>query len=56
MPAEELRLPPGYHLNAVTDPDVTMLRRPDGTVVAIFGVEADLQEIERVAWEDHEQR
>ncbi len=53
---EELGLPPGYYLNAVTDPDVTILRGPDGSVVAIFGVEADPREIERVAWEDHEQR
>jgi hypothetical protein len=45
-------LPPGYRLDLVADPDVIILRRPDGTVVARFTYAADTEQIRRVAEED----
>ena len=46
------RLPPGYRVDRIGDPDVIVLRREDGTVVARFTQNADLQEIRRAAEED----
>jgi hypothetical protein len=53
MPADETsRLPPGYRLDLVGDPCVIVLRREDGTVVARFSRNGDLEEIRRAAEED----
>ena len=50
-------LPTGYRLDDETDPDFAVLRRGDGSEVAVFSaVGADPKEVERVAWEDHRQR
>ncbi len=49
-------LPTGYRLDDATDPDFVVLRRPDGSEVAVFGERAGLREIERRAWEDHRER
>ncbi len=47
-----LRLPPGYH--AHLDPDVLVLGRADGSVVARFnGPGLVAEEVERAAWEDY---
>ena len=46
------RLPPGYRLDRIGDPDVIVLRREDGTVVARFTQNADQKEITRAAEED----
>jgi hypothetical protein len=47
-----LRLPPGYH--AHLDPDVLVLRRTDGSVVARFsGQGLVAEEVESAAWEDY---
>jgi hypothetical protein len=47
-----LRLPPGYH--AHLDPDVLVLGRADGSVVAWFnGRELVAEEVEQAAWEDY---
>jgi hypothetical protein len=44
-------LPLGYYLHR--DPDLLMLRRSDGSLVAAFYAEgADLLEVELTAWED----
>ena len=43
-------LPSGYHLD---ESDLLILRREDGSEVAVFGATgADPREIERAAWED----
>ncbi len=47
-----LYLPSGYRLDETTDPDFSVLRRPDGSEAAAFGEKADPREIERAAWED----
>ena len=47
------RLPAGYRLDLVSDPDVITLRRTDGTVVARFTRFADPEEIRQTAEEDH---
>jgi hypothetical protein len=53
-PEPELRLPPGYRLDR-SDPDVWMLRRPEGWVVAYFSAQGAIREaIEQTAWADHE--
>jgi hypothetical protein len=45
-------LPPGYRLEL--DPDVLVLRRPDGSTVAVFSaVWADPEDVEREAREDY---
>ncbi len=47
-----LRLPPGYH--AHPDPEVLVLGRADGSVVAPFsGRSFFAEEVERAAWEDY---
>ena len=46
-----MELPPGYRLRL--DPDLPVLCRPDGSVVAAFSARGALAErIEAVAWED----
>jgi hypothetical protein len=50
---ETLWLPPGYRLDLVSDPDVIILRRSDGTVVSRFTHTANTKEIRRAAEEDH---
>jgi hypothetical protein len=48
----DLRLPPGYSVHH--DPDVLVLRRADGSVVARFsGRGLDPEQVERAAREDH---
>jgi hypothetical protein len=49
---ETSKLPPGYRLDLISDPDVIVLRRPDGTIVARFTRFTDPQEIRRAAEED----
>ena len=39
-----------------TDPELVILRRPDGSEVAVFGELADPREVERAAWEDFKGR
>jgi hypothetical protein len=47
-----LRFPPGYH--AHPDPDVLVLERADGSVVARFSSRGVVAEaVERAAWEDY---
>ena len=46
------RLPPGYRLDLVDDPDVIVIRREDGTFVDRFTHNADPKEIKRTAEED----
>jgi hypothetical protein len=49
-----LGLPSGYR--AHFDPDVLVLKRADGSVVARFsGLGFAAEEVERTAWEDHGQ-
>jgi hypothetical protein len=49
-------LPDDYYLDE-TDPDEVVLRRRDGSEVAVFSAtEADPKEVERVAWEDFRRR
>ena len=40
---EELRLPPSYRLDR-SDPDLLVLRRPDGTVVARYSARGHTKE------------
>jgi hypothetical protein len=48
-PSKELRLPPGYSLDH-SDPDVLVLRSPDGTAIARFSAQgATAEAIEREA-------
>jgi hypothetical protein len=47
------KLPEGYRLDLVEDPDIPALRRPDGTVVARFSARGMAHEaLEREALED----
>ncbi len=47
------KLPEGYRLDLACDPDAPALRRPDGTVVARFGVRGMTYEaLDREAFED----
>jgi hypothetical protein len=53
MRSKEPRLPPGYRLDR-SDPDVWVLRRPEGWVVARFSAQgATKVAIEDIAWEDY---
>jgi len=53
MQDKPLELPPGYALDAVSDPNVLFLRRSDGSSVAAFiARSADPKEIRRAAEED----
>ena len=56
-PTEEPPLqPPGYGLDR-SDPDVLVLRCPQGVVVARFSARgATTEDIEREAWEDYRER
>jgi hypothetical protein len=48
---EELRLPPGYQLEL--NPDMLVLRGPDGSAVAAFSSRGVMPEqVEATAWED----
>jgi hypothetical protein len=50
-PWEELQLPPGYRLER--DPDMLVLRRPDGSTVATFSARGVVPEhVEEAARED----
>lgn len=51
-----MNLPEGYRVDEITDPGVVFLRRPDGSVAAIFTRAADPKEIEHEAWRDHAER
>ena len=52
----EAYLPPGYYLDR-SDPEVLILRRAGGEVVARFSVPGySAESVEREAWEDHRQR
>jgi hypothetical protein len=54
MGSEEPRLPRGYWLDR-SDPDVWLVRRSEGWVVAYFSARGVTKEaIEQTAWEDHE--
>ncbi len=44
MGSEEPRLPPGYRLDR-SDPDVWILRRPEGWVVAYFSARGATKEV-----------
>jgi hypothetical protein len=47
------KLPAGYRLDLVGDPDAPTLMRPDGTVVARFAAGGSVREaVEREALED----
>lgn len=51
----ESNLPPGYHLER--DPDLLLLRRSDGSVVAAFSVRGATEEaVEQAVWEDRGER
>ena len=53
---QEVYLPPGYYLDR-SDPEVLVLRSPEGEVVARFNAPGYLAEsVEREAWDDHRQR
>jgi hypothetical protein len=53
---DEVYLPPGYYLDR-SDPEVLVLRRGEGSVVARFSAPGYLGEsVEQEAWEDHRQR
>jgi hypothetical protein len=55
-PEEPPLLPPGYSL-VRSDPDVLVLRCPQGLVVARFSARgATTEDIEREAWEDYRER
>ena len=55
-PQDEPPLPPGYYLDR-SDPEVLILRSPEGAVVARFSALGYLAEsVEREAWEDYRQR
>lgn len=48
----DLQLPPGYNTNL--DADVLVLRRPDGSQVALFSRRGFVAEaVEQAAWEDY---
>jgi hypothetical protein len=54
--SREVRLPPGYSLD-LSDPDVLVLRCPDGTAVARFSARGAAAEvIEREAMADYKER
>ena len=47
------KLPEGYRLDSISDPDAPALRRPDGTVVARFSPRGMMYEVvEQEALED----
>jgi len=49
-----LHIPPGYH--TYLDPEVLILRRADGTQVALFSREGFVAgRVEQVAWADYDE-
>ena len=49
-------LPPGYYLDR-SDPEILVLRSPEGAPVALFAASGYLAEaVEQEAWENHRQR
>ena len=55
-PEDEVPLPPGYYLDH-SDPEVLILRSPEGAVVARFSTRGYVAEsVEREGWEDHRHR
>jgi hypothetical protein len=57
MPEDKTsRLPPGYHLDLVSDPCIIILRGPDGEVVARFSRDVDPEEIRRTTAEARKER
>ena len=49
-----MRIEPDYRMDIVSEPDVIILRRSDGSEVAKFSMlGATLEEIERAAQEDY---
>jgi hypothetical protein len=56
QPDDEVPLPPGYLLDH-SDPEVLVLRSPEGAVVARFSAQGyAAKSVEREVWEDHKQR
>ena len=54
MGNDPLRIEPDYRMDIVSEPDVIILRRSDGSEVAKFSMlGATLEEIERAAQEDY---
>jgi hypothetical protein len=54
MSNDPMRIEPDYRMDLVSEPDVIILRRPDGSEVAKFSMlGATLEEIERAAKEDY---
>ena len=53
---ETCHLPSGYRLDLLGDPDIIILRGPDGTIVARFTHGADPAEIRRAAEENFKER
>jgi hypothetical protein len=54
--SREVRLPPGYTLD-LSDPDVLVLRCPDGTAIARFSAQgATAEAIEQEAMADYKER
>ncbi len=49
-------LPDCYASDETADPDLVILRRADGSEVAVFGERASVEEAERAAWEDRRGR
>ncbi len=47
-----LYLPPGYRLDETSDTELTVLRREDGSEVAVFGETPAVDEVEQAAWKD----
>jgi hypothetical protein len=47
-----LYLPPGYRLDETSDTELTVLRREDGSEVAVFGETPAMDEVEQAAWKD----
>ena len=54
MGDDPMRIEPDHRMDIVSEPDVIILRRSDGSEVAKFSMfGATLEEIERVALEDY---
>jgi len=53
---DKVLLPPGYTFDLIGDPDVIVLRREDGSIVARFTHSVAPLEIRRVAEEDQRDR
>ena len=54
---DPMQVLPGYRMDIVSEPDVIILRRSDGSEVATFSVSgAKLEEIESAALEDYRRK